>query len=155
MHIDDVQVLNYIKDTLGIGTIHISKTEAKAYYSVSSRQELNIIIAIFSRYNLNSTKHLDFLAFTQAFLLYNLSKDGEYRSNLKPQISKIMDSMNSQRTDFSMPPAHKVKITSPWLLGFVEGDGSFFVRGAASQGQLVFYISQKGNKALLEAIQEY
>jgi hypothetical protein len=45
MHIDDMQVLNYIKDTLGIGTIHISKTEA--YYSVSSRQELNIIIAIF------------------------------------------------------------------------------------------------------------
>lgn len=50
-----------------------------------------------------------------------------------------------------MPPAHKVNITS-WLLGFVEGDGSFFMR---RDGQLVFYISQKGNKALLEAIQEY
>jgi hypothetical protein len=36
--------------------------------------------------------------------------------------------MNIKRTDFSMPSWYKACISSYWLLGFVEGEGSFSVR---------------------------
>jgi hypothetical protein len=34
--------------------------------------------------------------------------------------------MNKNRTSF-LQPFHKIKITPYWLLGFIEGDGSFTV----------------------------
>lgn len=33
--------------------------------------------------------------------------------------------MNKARTEFDLPADHQVHITWNWLLGFVEGDGSF------------------------------
>jgi hypothetical protein len=33
--------------------------------------------------------------------------------------------MNSKRTTFELPDDHKINITPNWLLGFIEGDGSF------------------------------
>ena len=35
--------------------------------------------------------------------------------------------MNNNRTNFNSGPSHKINITSYWLLGFVEGDGSFSI----------------------------
>ena len=104
--------MDFICSTLGLGTVAVSTPENSVTWRVRNREELEIILAIFSIYNLNSTKHLDFLAFTQAFVLYNLSKDGEDRLNSTHQISNIAGSMNSRRTDFVMPLTHKVKITS-------------------------------------------
>ena len=51
-----------------------------------------------------------------------------------------------------MPKNHEIRITPYWLLGFVEGDGSFFVR---STGVLTFSIKQKGNLAVMKAIQNF
>ena len=61
--------------------------------------------------------------------------------------------MNSKRTDFTLPESHKFIISCEWLLGFVEGDGSFFYD--FNKNTLVFSISQKGNKELLEAIKAF
>ena len=33
--------------------------------------------------------------------------------------------MNTLRTKFILPNSHKILITPYWLLGFIEGDGSF------------------------------
>ena len=35
--------------------------------------------------------------------------------------------MNTLRTNFILPNSHKILITPYWLLGFIEGDGSFSV----------------------------
>jgi len=35
--------------------------------------------------------------------------------------------MNSKRIDFNMPISHTITITPNWLLGFIEGEGSFFI----------------------------
>lgn len=35
--------------------------------------------------------------------------------------------MNTLRTNFILPVTHEISITPYWLLGFVEGDGSFSV----------------------------
>ncbi len=61
--------------------------------------------------------------------------------------------MNSKRLDFVMPDDRKITISPYWLLGFIEGDGSFSVKNDGKD--VNFSISQKGNKDLLIAISKY
>lgn len=35
--------------------------------------------------------------------------------------------MNTKRTNSVLPLDHNIVITKGWLLGYIEGDGSFFV----------------------------
>nr|YP_009663707.1 hypothetical protein [Dactylella tenuis]QCW06845.1 hypothetical protein [Dactylella tenuis] len=130
--------------------------EAKqiAFFKISNHSELLIIIAIFSKLNLNTTKHLDFLAFAQGFMLYSKSNDTEYRKNLKPTLCSIINTLNSKRTNFDMSSAHKIELSANWILGFVEGDGSFSYDSSSSANR--FSIKQKDiNKAILIAIRDY
>ena len=48
---------------------------------------------------------------------------------------------------------HEICITDRWLLGFIEGDGSFSI--VKKDNMLTFSISQKGNLVLMEAIKKY
>lgn len=73
----------------------------------------------------NTKKYLDFSDFKRAFEFYINSK--EKTPELIEKISCIKKGMNKSRTWFNMPD-HKYRITPGWLLGFVEGDGSFFIR---------------------------
>lgn len=83
-------------------------------------------------------KYLDFSDFKRAFELYTNSKTKT--PELILDITLIKDGMNKGRTNFSMPTEHKYRITPYWLLGFVEGDGSFFIR--RKNYQLYFSIAQ-------------
>jgi hypothetical protein len=71
---------------------------------------------------------------------------------LAKEIDAIKDSMNSKRNNYEMPQDHEIRIISYWLLGFVEGDGSFFVRSTYALG---FSINQRGNLVLMKAIQNF
>lgn len=153
VHMDDKQVLNYISQTLGIGNVYAYNKTFSAVFTVMSRAELLIILCIFSKYNLNSTKHLNFLAFAQAFLLYDQNTNRKYRNEIKSLINDLIDNLNMKRSNFDLPISHKFDITPSWLLGFVEGEGSFFYN--KQDGRLFFTIGQKGNKALMEAIADF
>lgn len=69
------------------------------------------------------------------------------------EIEKLRSGMNTKRIDFSMPKEHKFNITSYWLLGFIEGDGSFSYKSLSKDAN--FSITQKGNKDLFKAIVEF
>lgn len=112
LHIDDKDVLNYIKHMLGIGNVYILKSSSSVLFSVISRAELLFIICIFSKYNLNTTKHLNFLAFAKAFLLYDKDSNREYRKSVKPLIIDIISSINFKRNNYNLPITHKINITS-------------------------------------------
>lgn len=119
MHIDDLDALNFIKSKLGIGNIYLHKDSH--IFVVTKKEDIKKLISIFDKYTLNTSKYLDFLYFKKAFILYHK------RENLKELIAQILElknSMNTKRTDFNMPENHIV-ITKSWLLGFIEGDGSF------------------------------
>lgn len=103
-------------------------------------------------FNLNSNKHLNLLAFKEAFLLYN-GWNSPDRTELVEQIGKIKAGMNSKRTEFLMPEEHKVVISPNWLLGFIEGDGSFSFKKLSKSA--FFTLGQKGNRDLLLAIADY
>lgn len=107
-----MEALNYIHKTLGVGTVYLSNKYPRASFEVSSQQELRIILAIFARYNLNSAKHLNYLDFCKAFLLYTKDSGREYRSKLKPILLDILSSMNNSRTNFNLTANRKLHITS-------------------------------------------
>jgi len=53
-----------------------------------------------------------------------------------------------------MPDSHKVRNTPNWMLGFVEGEGSFFTR--QDEYQLIFSIGQDSRDlALMEQIRYF
>lgn len=76
---------------------------------------------------MNTTKHLDFLNFKEALeISSSLSQCLESRDKIE-KIEKILElknSMNKKRTNFTLPVYH-IRITPYWLLGLIEGEGSF------------------------------
>lgn len=118
LHIDDLHVLNYIKDKLGFGSVYAYKTNC--YFNVTKKEDILKIISIFDIYTLNSSKRLDYLDLKKAFYLYNNRTD--LSKELIHQIIKIKNNMNTQRTNFELS---QINISKSWLLGFIEGDSSF------------------------------
>lgn len=153
LHIDDIKVLYYIRDTLQIGEVCIRDKISQAKFIVRSQKEVKVILDIFSSNPLNSTKHLNFLAFKQAYTLYVNRDSIIIRKELKTIIDNIKNEMNSKRSNNDMPEDHKIKITPYWFLGFVEGDGSWSY--SFSKNTFIFIIGQKGNMVLMNAICNY
>ena len=152
LHIDDKAALEFIKNSLQIGNVRVYHKTSEVIYELSAQSDIEIILAIFTKFKLNTTKHLNFIDFKQAFLLFVENSNQIVRKELKPVIKSIKGNMNKQRTEFSMASDH-YNVSSYWLLGYVEGDGSFFF--SASNKSLVFTISQKGNEALMRAIEKF
>ena len=84
--------------------------------------------AIFDKFNLNTTKHLDYLAFKKALLLeIPKSSENDLRLEYVKKIIDLKNNMNLKRTDYSLLLNH-IKITPYWLLGLIEGEASFHLR---------------------------
>lgn len=129
LHKDDEAVLNLIKNKLGIGGVRYYKNEC--IFNVTDRKGITLLISIFDKYNLNTTKHLDYLDFKEAFYFY-FSREINLSDGLLPSVKeKVLDlksKMNTNRINFDRPAGSPIIITKNWLLGFIEGDGSFFIR---------------------------
>lgn len=108
LHKDDLYVLTYIKTKLGIGNVSVSNNECK--FAVTDKAGINKLIYIFEKYNLNSSKYLDYIDFRKAFNLYH-EREEILTKQLKGKILELKNNMNSNRTNFNMPVAHKVIIT--------------------------------------------
>jgi len=91
-----------------MGEVFTSKE--KSSLVVSRLDDVREIIAIFTKYPLNSTKLLNFLAFSEAFDLYT-TRSKESTSKVIEEIINIKNTMNSKRTDFIMLESYKPKIT--------------------------------------------
>lgn len=79
--------------------------------NVIANKELKSILAIFFRFNLISTKHLNFLDFSKAFSLYD-QKDQENRSVNKLSIENIKNPINTKIICFTRPEDHLPFITA-------------------------------------------
>jgi len=124
LHVDDIEVINYIQNSLGIGKVYIKKNRVTAKqvvgppwngggpqpFIVRNLDEIKIILDIFSKNPLNTTKHLNFLDFKRAYLLY--TKKDSTRGELKEILANIKSQMNRNRTDYNLGKDHVIKITS-------------------------------------------
>ena len=125
LHIDDIEVLKYIQKTLNCGTIQLDRNTY--VLKISKLEDIeSILFQIFDLFPLNTKKHLDYLDFKKAYFMYvnrkNLNKQVVFAD-----IAEIKNSMNDQRTIFNLPENHVINITGNYLVGLLEGDGSFYL----------------------------
>jgi len=127
LHVDDIDALKFIKNKLNLGNdIVVYGNSCK--FTVTHRKDIYTLIAIFDKYNLNTTKYLDYLDFKKAFNLYlGRDKTIKEKQTLIDQILELKNRMNKSRVNFSLPADHQIVISGPWLLGFIEGEGSFYL----------------------------
>jgi len=158
LHKDDEPLLLYIQKRLGFGTVKIYGNAVQ--FNVGAKENILNIIEIFSNHPLNTTKMLNFLTWKEAFEIYagfrskSKVERGEIEKNVFVQINKLKDLFNTNRKDFELPKDHLPVITRYWLLGFIEGEGSFYMQ--KSQYVVRFEIGQNilDEKVML-AIREF
>lgn len=148
LHIDDIAVLYIIREKLGMGIVSIvGKT---CNFRVHSFQIIvNYLLPIFDKYSLLTHKQLNYRDWKKAIFLKKVSKENNRSLDLDT-LNKIIDikkGMNDFRTNFDNYIVSSEMISKYWLLGFVEGDGTFYF----SNSTAVFGITQK-DKKILEAI---
>ena len=93
LHIDDLNVLNYIRNKLGFGRVCSSGNTC--HFNVTKKDDILKLISIFDIYLLNSTKRFDYLDFKKAYYLYH-DRD-ELTQELINQILDIKNNMNNSR----------------------------------------------------------
>jgi hypothetical protein len=143
LHIKDIEILEKIQSTLGVGTIRKTGINM-VIYIVESFRDLQVIVDHFDKYPLISAKILDYLIFKDCFEIIkqkeHLTEGGLYKLlSLKSSLNwglpdKLIKAFPLLRLKKkNVVPVNKPEyifkgITDPfWVAGFVSGDGSFHV----------------------------
>ena len=98
LHIDDLNVLNYIRNKLGFGRVYSSGNTC--HFNVTKKDDILKLINLFDIYLLNSTKRFDYLDLKKAYYLYQ-NKD-ELTQELRNRILDIKNNMNNSRKNFEI-----------------------------------------------------
>jgi len=120
LHIDDLYILEYIKDKLNCGSISISENRCNFFVN-DQKSLINVILPIFKYTELKSSKYFQFLIFENAVnLLINkkhLSPEGRLKILEYYKEIKIVNLNSTAREN--------MEIEQYWLIGFTEGDATF------------------------------
>lgn len=174
LFVPNSQVLQFIQKELGVGVISKPYKNMVTFY-VSNRKDLiNIILPIFDEFPLLTVKQHRYERFRRCLMIYDdpsismVEKDkrvtaiwGEklpvnYRSHVWKYYlnNEEFGAKNLKgKTRYHNDP-HLI-ISKPWLSGFMEADGSFFLQNVSKNSLIhVFNITQKEDPHLLEAIRK-
>ena len=156
----NARVLHYIKKELGIGSI--SKDGKKLQFFIRDRKNIeSVLIPIFDKYSLLTTKYFDYIKFKKALSILNDTEVSRIYKNI--EIQKLKDS--KPPVDYKSPAWNNAKLpltnvdslnnvmTKSWLVGFIEAEGSFYLTKKDSN-RIVhgFGLTQKLDKIVLESI---
>ena len=158
----NLRALYYIKTQLGVGSVYVESNRDMAHFRIRDRKILNsVIFPIFDKYPLLTTKYFNYILFKQAYLILenpNLTKT-EKNSLIeallltKPSESYISPAWDQVTLPLKDANEAKKVISKPWLIGFVEAEGSFYLVSKASNRIVhAFAITQKLDKVVLEGI---
>jgi len=109
LHKDEISLLKYIAQRLGIG--NISVREKTVSYTVSSKNHLLKIFSIFDKRSLNTSKNLNYILFRQAYDLYFNRESFKVSTELRSKIIDLKNQMNKKRIEFNQPQDHFIHIT--------------------------------------------
>lgn len=130
----NLRLLNYIKKELGYGSILISDKDRMGTFRIWDKNTLiNIIIPIFDKYPLLTSKQYNYIKFKKGLLisldsnltqqekifkLSELKKDLVYKNYISPV-------WPNNKIDLLSLDEIKNIMSKDWILGFVEAEGSF------------------------------
>lgn len=157
----NLRVLNYIKKELEVGSITKDGT-TKVQYVIRDREVLEkVLIPIFDKYPLLSTKYFDYMKLKKALCILNNNYLTREEKNLeliaiknsKPHKYYISPAWNNANLPFTGVDTINKVMTKSWLVGFIEAEGSFYLTNK-SPNRIVhgFGLTQKLDKVILEAI---
>lgn len=160
LHKDDVEVLHKIANSLGIGKVLINKNKDSALFFISKFEDINtVLIPLFKNYPLQTTKYLDFISFADAASIILNSRNLKNKNLSTLDLEKLISlkqSANSKRLSINEEQnkllSEKVSISKWWLLGFIEGEGTFGYKHLVPYFQIA---QNKKNLYVLKAIETY
>lgn len=127
-HIDELPLLEYLKSELQCGKIYVDPKNSYCRLFIREFLAINyILIPILQEFSLKTTKLLDSQDFIKVAEMIN-RKEHLTETGIN-QILKIKSLMNTGRVNRSLPLDSYTSISWPWLLGFIEEDGSFTTSG--------------------------
>lgn len=172
LHYRDLPLLERIQAFFDVGNITESKTRDSVAFAVTSVKEINeVIIPHFDKYKLLTQKQVDFELFKSVLELINkgehltgegLRKVFAIRASINNCL--IPDEFSSDITPVIRPESVNHVIADPyWLVGFIEGEGCFFVdifksktHKVGYQLKLKFQITQHSrDKELINSLEKY
>lgn len=122
LHIDDLEILKYIQQMLGVGNITFYRNYVT--FKVSDTIDLyNVLLPIFLRHGLLTTKHLDMLDFYAIISLVVAANTSRLTGEALAEVIRLKTRMNTGRTDYSAAPQPEF-VDLFWLIGFFEGEGT-------------------------------
>lgn len=159
----NLRLLYYIKKILGVGTVYVPANGRTASYRLRNVEHIVLyLLPIFDIYPLLTSKFYNYNLFKQAALILydkNLSirkKDLKLKAlqdqkgipinYISPRWGIINNVVVSRR-------AASLVMSKPWLIGFTEAEGSFFI-GKKGGNRFVHYfaITQKLDFIVMQAI---
>ena len=147
LHERDIQMLYKIKKALGVGTISLKKDQNKVSFRIRKKPHLKeVILPIFDKYTMISTKHLKYLRFR-----LNLLNNILYYENLTDYNPTDLTLYNN------VDNLIKLDYFDNWLVGFIEAEGCFskYKLTSLSLYNIVsFDVSQTNQLPLLKAIKK-
>lgn len=156
----NLRALYYIKKQLGVGSIN--KDNTKGQFIIRDRTKLpKSIFPIFDKYPLLTSKQFDYLKLKKAYgILENISLSKAEKDKLLLSLKKeilptnyISNGWNKIKLPFKSVYDIKSVITKPWLIGFIEAEGSFYLV-SIDKTRIVhgFGLSQKLDSIVLHGI---
>lgn len=124
LHIDDCEVLEKIQQHLQVG--NVSKSKRSATFTIYSISDItNQLFPLLEKNPLKTTKYLDYIDFRTIVQKLNKSETSLFTGDDLLWVTNCMKNMNLGRmnADISMIPSEP--INKFWLLGFIEGEGTF------------------------------
>lgn len=176
---NNLRLLYYIKNIIGVGSISVNDAENKNETEFRVRNIKHIcqyILPIFDKFPLLTRKHFNYTKFKDAIIIFNeptLTKDekNNFIFSIYKKIMKInyispgwnvvntigdneQDLMQNDKTSSNhMSFAQLSVMSKSWLIGFTEAEGSFYLMNKGPQRIVhAFEITQKYDIIILEAI---
>ena len=89
---------------------------------------INSLLPNFDKYPLLTHKQLNYRDWRKAILLKKLAQENSrsLSTSIFNEIIELKNSMNNLRTDYDGYILSSEMINKHWLVGFIEGDGTFY-----------------------------
>jgi hypothetical protein len=131
----NLRLLFYIKQSLGVGRVNVEKSSDMASFRIRDRKQLaEVIFPIFDTFPLLTTKQFYYDRLKKAYTILedeSLSKiERDQRIEDLLLTKPTADYVSPVWTDVTLPMSFEdVKriVTDPWLVGFIEAEGSFYL----------------------------
>jgi len=152
----NIKLLYWIKSVLKVGTMNIEKDSKKVTYRIRVREHLrDIIIPIFTKYTMYTSKEYDFNILRKSMEIIN---NPLLEIEEKDKLLSILKSSSTRPINYLPTIFQKselISLSDSWVVGFWEAEGSFYILKKDEQRYVhTVGITQKLDLLVLEALKD-